>query len=408
MLTAATALALILTAPTARMAPASSAGEIRFHWRGEEHALDPLPEELPEPAAEALGQWAVWADAHGCELHLDDEGRVLFVAEKPRSATLALIGRTTELFDAHLAAPERAPADGAGATRTAGPSPGPETRPAEPEDAIPDDPETGASGVPLREALGGTPKWQSSWGAGSDVLDRATIVLLALDPEGYAAALEHLVDGAPALEGWASAAESGVGFVLESPLVGAWLHGKGGEGGEEWSPEAELVHRLTELLSMRRFGRQPYWITKGICWHAEMKLRGSIYCYPFRDEFVYVVEHESWPLDVRNRMKKEFKEGSLTLGHFSALRRGAWNGEAARLAYAAMAWLIENRAEGLPAALEELRQTYERDCRIDKGGGLWERDVTYEIPDATVQQAFEKQLGAEVLAELTEGLKTIR
>jgi hypothetical protein len=273
---------------------------------------------------------------------------------------------------------------------------------------IPEDPEADAPAAPPAPVTSAVPAWHSSWGAGSAALDRDTIVLLELDPESYGAALGHLVDVQPSLGVWATSARSSVGFVLESPLTGAWLHGKGGEGGEEYSPEAELVHRLTDLLLLRRFGRQPYWIAKGIAWQAEMKVRRGIYCYPFRDEFVYVVEHEGWPIEVRNFVKKEFKKGSLSIADFSALRRGHWNGEAARLAYGAMAWLLENRAAGLPAALEELRLTYDRESRIDKGGGLWERDVAYEVSDAAVEQAFEQHLGPEVLAELTAGLKSLR
>jgi hypothetical protein len=405
MLTAATTLVLTWTAP------AGSASEVRFHWRAGEHALDALPADLPAPAAVALDQWAAWGAEHGYGLFLEDSGTVLYVAEQATTASLGLIGRTVEFFDARLPAPERAATEAASATRTEGPWQGPpgqgSTDQTEQPDVIPDDPESGAAGVPLVEAPSGTPEWKSSWGAGSDALDRDTLVLLALARDDYSSALQNLVDKVPSLAAWATSAKTAAGFVLESPLVGAWLVDEAGQ--EEFDPNGELVHRLTDLLVLRRFGRQPYWIVQGTAWHAEMNLRGAIYCYPARDEFVYTVEHESWPLDVRNQIKKEFKKkGALAIDRFSALRRGRWNGEAARLAYGAMAWLLENRAAGLPAALEELRLTYERESRIDKGGGLWERDVTYEVSDATVQQAFEKHLGPDVLAELTEGLKTLR
>lgn len=400
--TAATTLALTWLA-----AAAAGTGEVRLHWRQDEHALDALPADLPAAAAAALEQWAAWAAEREYGLYLDDPGRVLYIAEEGDKA-LALIGRTTEFFDARLPAPVREPAEGGGATRTEGPWEGPAEQPAPAEDVIPDDPESAAPAAPRAPTTSATPAWQSSWGAGSDALDRDTIVLLELDPDGYAAALGHLVDLRPSLGVWATSARASVGFVLESPLTGAWLHGKGGEGGEEFSPEAELVHRLTDLLLLRRFGRQPYWIAKGVCWQAEMKVRGGIYCYPFRDEFVYVVEHEGWPIEVRNLVKKDFKKEALTIGHLSALRRGHWSGQAARLAFGGMAWLLENRAVDLPAVLEQLRLTYELESRIDKGGGLWERDVSYEVPDDAVQQAFEEHLGPKIWAELTEGLKNLR
>ena len=384
---------------TSLLLAASAAGDVEFHWRGARHPVEPPAEGLSAEAAEALAGWGPWAQEQGLELHLDDDGRVLFVADGPGRGSLELIDRTTAFFDRHLPAPEREDEEQAGGAGAGAGGGGFEP--------IPEDPESGGIGTSLADALnGGAPKPATSWGATGGALDRDTIVILAIDTSQYAALIEHLVEREPSLAAWAPAARASAGFVLESPPVGAWVSDVIAQ--EEWDPDGELVHRLTDLLLMRRFGRQPYWVAQGIAWAAEMELRKGIWCYPFRDEFVYTVEHGAWPTDVRNRVKRDFKKESLGIADISGLKRGGWNGQAARMAYATMAWMLEHHHEELVAVLEDLRLTYEQKSRVDLGGGSWERNTAYEVDPAEVERILYEHLGDDVFDELTAGLKTLR
>ena len=45
---------------------------------------------------------------------------------------------------------------------------------------------------------------------------------------------------------------------------------------------------------------------------------------------------------------------------------------------------------------------------MDKGGGLWERDTTYEVPTDVINQTILVHLGDDVYDELTAGLKSFR
>ena len=391
------------------LAALDSGGEVRLAWRGGRHPLDDLPAELPEPALEVLDWVGPFADEHGLELHLDPAARVLYVADDPSERSLDLIERTLDWFDRVLpppkdraggAAPGTVPGGGAGAkvARAGGARDGFEP--------IPDDP-GGGKGVSLEEALGGgPPKPTTRWGAGAGALDRDTAVLLRVDPEQYAAFVDLLVRQAPELATWGQGARTSAGFALELPLSGAYVMDVVYQ--EEFDPDAELVHRLVDLMLLRRFGRQPYWVVRGVCWSAEWSLRKAIWCYPYRDEFVYTVEHAGWPADVRRRVKKNFKDDPLSLEHVAALSRGKWSGEPARLAFATAHWLLDERREAMSALLEDLRLAYDRGSRLDTGAGTWERDVGYEVPVAEQETLMLEHLGEDVFQELTAGLRGFR
>ena len=388
-----TVLALTLGAPVPPT-PATlnaPARELEFDWRGSDHPVSSPPEALSEPAREALAWWAPFAEEHGYGLFLDDDARVLFVAAKPKRKTLELIDRTTAFFDERLPAEAGLAADQLGDTASAESASAPVAE--------------GPGQEPGRSELAAT-TWTTQWGAGTAPLDHDTIVMLAVDEEHYGAAIDNVAAREEWLGDWASAARSSLGFVLEYPLVGAFVLGN--HENEEFDPDGELVHRLTDLLIMRRFGRQPYWMVQGAAWHAEVELRRGIYCYPYRREFVFTVEHGAWTSDVRNRVKREFKKEVVGIGDIAGLRRGTWNSEAALMAYGTMAWLMEERSEQLVPLMHDLREAWETGSRIDLGGHDWKRDTSYEVPDDVLAALMLEHLGDGVFAELTKGLKSLR
>lgn len=387
-------IALLLTGLVAFSVPHTSAG--RVTWNGVSHAVDKLPAEMPLPAKVAIDQWSAWAVKHGYRLTLGPDGRVLFVSATSVTAQMELAQRTLTFFDEHLPAPPRekiaARPLSAGGGRGGG-------IPEDPDDVIPEDPEDEHSGSEsLERALYG---WSEQWGAGSQELDRDTITLMVIDGESdYSDAIDHLATLAPYLEEWTENARENLGFVLEKPMCGAWV--LGGEGQEEWSPDAELVHRLSELLLARRFGRQPYWLSQGWAWYAETELRGAIYCYPYRNEFVYVVEHTAWPHDVK---KLAAELGEFDIEMIASLVRGEWNGRAARFAFGAVAYLASAHADALPRVLEELRLAWDEGNRTDLGGGDWRRDQKWEVPLAEQIEILRAHTGSDVLAKFVESLR---
>ena len=385
--------------PAAGMSRGSDAGA-RVLWKGKHHSVDALPEEMPEPAARAIGLWSGWAGEHGYRMALDPEGRVLFVSASSTSRPMKGVARTVAFFDEHLPAPPRETVDDTAlSARTGG-----DSIPEDSDDVIPEDPDDDGGvqhGGDLQRALYG---WTEQWGAGAQALDRDTITLFAIQgEEDYAGLLDHLAELAPYLAGWVEQARGNLGFVLEQPLAGAWVFG--GAGQEEWSPDGELVHRLSELLLARRFGRQPYWLVQGWAWHAEMELRGAVYCYPYRDEFVYEAEHAAWPSDLRALAGSQL--GSLDAATVGALRRGVWSGRNARLAYGTVAWIARERGQPFPGLLEDLRLAWDEGSRVQLSGRDWERDVDYEVEPETQGRLFRKHLGEDVYAELLAGLRDL-
>jgi hypothetical protein len=364
-------------------------------WKGRTYPVDALPDELPAAAARAIDMWSGWVDEHGYRMALDPEGRVLLVSDRSTGKTMQLVAETVRFFDERLPAPPRDEVDGrplgVGGTGSAGSGAIPE----DPDEPIPEDPDEEGEppGDDLQRALYG---WTEQWGSGSLPLDQETITLLSLNGEDdYGSVLDHLAGLAPYLAAWVEPARGNLGFVLEQPLCGAWVHG--GAGQEEWSPEGELVHRLSELLLTRRFGRQPYWLVQGWAWHAEMELRGAIYCYPYRDEFVYEVEHAAWPADLRALAAEPDTFGVSSV---SALRRGAWSGRDARLAFGTVAWMASERVETLPPLLESLRAAWDEGSRVDLGGGDWERNVDYEVETKKQDQLLRRHIGDDLWTEL--------
>jgi hypothetical protein len=210
--------------------------------------------------------------------------------------------------------------------------------------------------------------------------------------------LEELARQDKSLESWTIAARKETGFVVPRPLCAAFLENAAGM--QEWDPEHELVNRCAQLLLVRRFGLQPFWIQQGIGWCAEWHYDGSLYCFPFRREFVYATEHGAWPGELKQRSAK--MESPFDWAAFEGWSRGRWDGERARLAFGALAALLQEPPPKLALVLEELRVFRDADNRRKTGEHSWERDPGYEIKSAKLAEVLQKHLGADI------GVKTVR
>lgn len=327
-------------------------------WRGRKLGVAALPAELPGDARVAIESFAGWAAEHGYRLDLDDSGRALLVSAKDSSKYLKRIEAVLALTDRVFDGP-----------KTASPAPAPVT-----------EPETPAAPAP------------AAWGAGSRLPGTGTFVLAVVrTPKDHAPLLARLAELSPYLTGWASSATPVPGFALEEPLAGAVVLGL--PANKEWNADNELVHRAAELAFHRRFGRQPYWLVQGFAWHAELELCRGIYCFPYREGFVWATEHTGW----RARFAKLWRDQSApSLASLATLRRGQFEPNAALNAWAALTYLSDRHGVALALALHELHALWDQQSRRDLGGGSWERVPTYELPLAEQQRVLESRLAPEL------------
>lgn len=225
-----------------------------------------------------------------------------------------------------------------------------------------------------------------------------TAVLVSLaGPQSLASVTRHLASVEPRLAGWAGAAAGGTGFALEEPLCAGWLEEVATS--EVWSPENELVNRLTRLLTVERFGRQPHWLAQGLAWFVELEVCKDVYCFPFRTGFVSKKEHRSWPKRLGEVLVAR-GERPLTIEELAGWPRDSWDEQRAVLSWGAVAMLVEHYPEELPRVLHAFRRLRETDGRDTKADGSWTVIPDYEIPAARQLEVLDRELGVDFLLEL--------
>ena len=375
-------------------------------WSGAEHRIDELPEDFPKAAREPVQSWSPWAVSAGYRLDLDAQGRVLFVTregDSKRETQLALIDDVLAHFERVLPAPDRladapvvqAESDGAG-WRDAGSS--------DDDGPLPEDPEDPGhpwgAGIPAEETS--SERTETRWGAVGPPSDSETVLLFGLRGEsGYRGFLEALGAREPSLREWTRDARQLTGFVLARPLIGAYVDEAARV--EEWNPDNEVVNRLARLLLMRRFGHLPNWVAQGWAWHVELEVCRSIYCFPYRNNFVGVEEHTGWDKVLQRRFA-ERKGVLLDPSEFAGWERGVYVDEQAQLAWAVVDHLVEKHHKELPALLEALRASWQTRARVDMGNGRWALDATFVLPVEAQGAILEAHLGEKIWKELTRAL----
>jgi len=213
------------------------------------------------------------------------------------------------------------------------------------------------------------------------------VLLIVRDQDDFEVLLRHLATQYPYLASWEKEAKANQGFVLGEPCVAAYLELP--EGVEEWNPDNELVHRVARLLVLNRFGELPNWFLLGYAWNLEIALRKGVYCFPWRDEFVWAVEHGGWPAAVKARYAK----ARLQPADFMAFKRGQFVDAMAKAGWAMTAYLVAKEPAALPALLEELRVLHEQRARVQEGPNRWRRDTEYELSVAEQARLFTRHLG---------------
>jgi hypothetical protein len=381
-------------------APASAfqEAETRVGWRGKSYLLERLPDEFPDQARATVEAWSPWVARTGYRMDLDQSSRVLVITTHTSGragSELELVERTGELFDELLPAPPAL-------TIAARPTPQEAEIDSDP-DEIPEDPEETPPGLgapvpaPPRTAAR-EPTY--TWGAGAIEPDTQTAVMLVLhDEKDYADVLAFLAQQQPYLQAWVAGAQVRIGFAIELPLCGAYVENASGQ--EEWDPDNELVHRVMRLLMLRRFGQQPYWLSVGLSWHAELSVRRTIYCFPYRNGFVGIGEHGGWAAALRSAFKGR-KSNPLEMSEFADWRPGTYEDQKAMLAWGLVDFLANEHASSCSALLEDLRIFRDQDNRQSTGENSWQRRLDYEIPADTQHSLFARHVGEGFLEEASD------
>jgi hypothetical protein len=379
----------------AGVALAAPQKRVNVTWLGKSFSADKPPAELVGPARAAIAAWSEHARALDAQLDLDPTGRILLFHAAGNSHVderMALIARTCQLYDALLPPPDPKSPTSAPAPAAPASEPLPEDPEAPPVNAPP----------PAPEKSKGTSEY--TWGAANLKPDSQCAVMLILrNQEAYDATLEFLCKKEAYLKSWLETARAQTGFTLELPLCGAYIENAAGQ--EEWNPDNELVHRVMQLLVLRRFGQQPLWLSVGLAWHAELAILKGIYCFPYRDGFVGVGEHAGWDKTLAADFSKRAKK-PLEMSEFAGWRRGEWVDDAAHISWGAVDYLVRFDPKALGTLLEDCRVYRAENGKRQNRNGTWERVVTYEIPVDKQRDLLIKSFGAKVLEELTSFFRT--
>ncbi len=348
----------------------ASATAFDFYYQGKKRTLSDLPVELASAVGKSVDSCGAWAESQGYSLTLDPSGRVLLASErggKKVKKELGLVKETLELVDSWIPEPVEFP------------------KLWQKENGAQESQEWGWLGDPLREAI--------------------PIVFILKKGAHLESLLGSLAQTAPAIQPMLRGAGALSGFTLPTPLVTAYL--ESGAILEEYSTQHELVHRLTHLLMLQRAGRIPQWLLSGLCWEAEWGLGDGIWCFPWRDEFVFTVEHVAWPRLARDHAKAVGRKGILGAEDLFALQRRRFVRKDAVLAFGAASFLARKHTEHLSTFLRELAADRARGTYQDLGE-YWNLDPSYTTSTERQLEILQGLVGEDVLKEVTAYLCKLR
>ncbi len=403
-------LALLASVPSLALA-----ADVPVGWKEKEATTAKLHAGLPDPAFAAIAHWTGFCAAHKYRMDLDAQGRMLVLTPAKRGRTretLRLVGQAETWFDSLLPAPPRAAVAPASAPNSDAPEdPAPPKKPA--GKPLPEDPDGPPPGAPKPATGGSAPANVKtpvrSWGSGAGEPDSQTAVLIILhDEKEYGELLDQLEGSVAYLKDWVKEARSQTGLTLEDPLVGAFVENASGQ--EEWNGDHEVLNRVVQLLTLRRFGQQPNWIVQGIAWEAEMALFDSVYCFPYRDGFVFATEHTSWPSDLRIAFKDRAAK-PLQMSELADWQRGTWDPAAAPVAWGFVRYLAEaqkSKSLALSTMLEDMRRTRDEKNRESTGPTTWRRIEGWTMSAEDQEKALVQAFGKDVLKKATLTLRNLK
>jgi hypothetical protein len=338
---------------------------------------------------------------------------------KSAQDTMQIVAATETWFDSVCpsvkgSAPKVADAKASGTKPSSGSKAAPQKpgakAPPKTADPIPEDPESAppvlAPPKGAKAAKGGasgTKEAGAPWGAGSYAPDARTLVFLALaDEKDQENVLAFLGETHPDLKEWSSKAGRDPGFVIEDPLAGAYV--QVAKDQEEWNPDHEIVNRVVRLLTLSRFGQLPNWLVHGIAWEAEMARDKTIYVYPYRNEFVPVTEHESWPMELAREYRDRGAKKPMQIEELTRWNRGTWNSTSARMAFGMCHYLATAKKAAFAGVLADLRALCDEGNRKPGEEGTWTRDPSWAPPAEDQLAILRARCGDNVLADASAWL----
>lgn len=239
------------------------------------------------------------------------------------------------------------------------------------------------------------------WGSSDRPLDSGTMVVgLFRKPADFAAALTALGEAFPYMKAWTDSARSQPGCILERPLFGACVENV--PGMEEWNPDNELVHRAAQLATIRRVGRQPVWVGLGMGWNVEFDVLKNIYCFPWRDSFVWATEHGGWENDLRRAYEKR-KPKPVDMAELAAISRGGFEVDDAALAWGFVRFLAKHHGDRLPGLLREFNARRDVLGRVPTGDGKnWTMAAEFELPADEQARLLAEQVAPDALQQAAD------
>jgi hypothetical protein len=372
--------------PDPGLSPAhGGVSKLRVLFNDKQLSFENALEAVPESTRETLRYWRVWAEEHEFDLAVDATGRMVLLSTSwsKLKTWLKLAEEAAERVD------ELAPLPADRLIDRILPDSGPTPLAGEPPAALPAGSEDGTDpGLPANIGL---PPYEQH-----------PVVLFHLtDQAQQLSILERLAFDHEHIKTWLAQGVSRPGFCVEWPHVGAWMETP---VNEEWSAEAELVHRVAQLLTVRRFGHLPYWLRIGLAWKVEWDLIGGIYCFPYRSGFVYATEHESWPNDLA-KMYADRKDYPLQPSELDDWPRETFRAEFAQRAFGFVSFLADNFPAALPALLEAARREFERGSLKSAPAGSWRRDLEHDVSARRLLEHLAALTRPDVVEELTTYLR---
>ncbi len=370
-------------------APGGGGADPSLCWKGRTLALDELPSELAPEVGEAARSFGAWAERMGYRLELTDAADCILIVRRNQgdvAGEMALIAATLKRVDELLAPrkPQAVAKGGPGApgagSEEAGTTP---YRPQRLEDFE----------LPSTRPDVSVPR----------LPHQVPVLLKARNPADYASALDALAEQNPWLAGWAAdIGKTAYGLVLPRPLIGAWL--VDAPVNEEWDPQNELVNRLAQLCVIDRGGQPPYWMLAGLAWNVEFDVRGTIYCFPYRDEFVGIGEHGGWSAFLENYYGDRERQ-TPSMREIGALQRGTYVDPAAGHAWGTLRWILREHEDRLGPILSDLDERLRKDGIEVREDGTWKTLKGWEVPQATQLEILKRHLGGDFLERLGKAFR---
>lgn len=362
---AAVAASVALGSNTFAALPLSPEDGLTVLWKGQSHSVEDVAAEAEANCSGGvsaqLERYRAWLVENDYHVSLTDDLRVILVTSSKKSAKkrLPLVEATLETFDALLAPPNRCDSD---------------------------------------ESFRG-----GEWGVAEHAPDAEPVVLIELDDdEHYQALLAALGEIHPDMQTWASVQSSEPGFDEERIMTTGWQSAPDGyEIGPVWRSKNELVNRLSRLLMYRSYGPQPHWLNQATGWAVEYEVVGDIYCFPHRNEFIGVGEHDGWRNEIRNRFKSK-KSEPLQLSDFADWKRGTFEHDHAAAAWGFIQFLAHEKPEVLPALAEANRVAYKAGFTVDLGDGNWRTNPSFAVTPEAQFAVLKKEAGDDVLEDATD------